>query len=265
MTVRITSLVAGTVLLGILAAPSHATPFFHFLNTEAASSSAFAGRIDGVDAAGTTRTTSLADIAPSPFRNIAAWKGFATDGKYYYLLNTDGGSAYRGHIDRVNLDGTGRTPIADIEPSPFSNVRDWKGFATDGFHFYLLNTENPGGFGGQIDRINMDGTGRVKFADVAPSPFNSIASWKGFATDGLHFYYLNTDGGSGYLGQIDRTDMDGTNRVQVADVDPSLFSNIGAWKGFAVPSVIPEPSTFLIWALGVLGLGWYGWQRRRRS
>jgi len=27
--------------------------------------------------------------------------------------------------------------------------------------------------------------------------------------------------------------------------------------------VIPEPATFLIWALGLLGLGWYAWRKRK--
>jgi len=30
-----------------------------------------------------------------------------------------------------------------------------------------------------------------------------------------------------------------------------------------VTSVIPEPSTFLIWSLGLLALGWYAWRKRK--
>ncbi len=30
-----------------------------------------------------------------------------------------------------------------------------------------------------------------------------------------------------------------------------------------LPAVIPEPSTLAIWALGLLGLGLYGWRRKR--
>ena len=31
----------------------------------------------------------------------------------------------------INLDGTGRTTLLDVESSPFSNINDWHGFAVD--------------------------------------------------------------------------------------------------------------------------------------
>jgi hypothetical protein len=60
------------------------------------------------------------------------------------------------------------------------------------------------------------------------------------------------------------------------------FDDIGIWKGealsaedidtiynlgiagFLAPEIIPEPSTFLIWTLGLLGLAWYARRRRTR-
>jgi len=36
------------------------------------------------------------------------------------------------------------------------------------------------------------------------------------------------------------------------------FRNLRIWS-----TAIPEPSTFAIWALGLMCLGWYGWRRRR--
>jgi len=45
----------------------------------------------------------------------------------------------------------------------------------------------------------------------------------------------------------------------LADVDPSLFSDIGDWQGFAAVTPVPEPATA---SLALLGLG--ALLRRRR-
>ncbi len=227
-----------------------AMPEFFVLNTEGGPS--FRGNIDRIDPTGSTRTNIL-DVEPFPFTNIGDWIGFATDGEHYYFLNTDGGGAFPGRIDRVNLDGTGRTTVADVAPSEFNSINDWRGFATDGDFFYFLNTDGGGDFLGQIDRVNFDGTGRTTVADVSPTPFSNILDWEGFATDGEFFYFLNTGGGGAFPGRIDRLAMDGTGRMETLDVAPSLFNSIGDWRGFAAASVapIPEPSGCLVFCLTV--------------
>ena len=44
----------------------------------------------------------------------------------------------------------------------------------------------------------------------------------------------------------------------------TLVLNAGAGTGVISAAVVPEPSTFLLAALGLLGLGLAGWRRRRR-
>jgi len=56
------------------------------------------------------------------------------------------------------------------------------------------------------------------------------------------------------------------NARQVIFSDDAGLAN-GTCTPLTVPEpsalVIPEPSTFTIWALGVLGLGWYAWRKRK--
>jgi MYXO-CTERM domain-containing protein len=63
---------------------------------------------------------------------------------------------------------------------------------------------------------------------------------------------------------------DGTNDVVLRFAplaNTAVHRQIWGINGFelsqAAPEIIPEPSTFLIWALGLLGLAWCG--RRRRT
>ena len=42
-------------------------------------------------------------------------------------------------------------------------------------------------------------------------------------------------------------------------------ATIGAVMFDSAENVIPEPSTFLIWTLGLLGLGWFGRRRKRTA
>lgn len=250
-----------TTLTLALAAPQAGAVTFNVLNTESAGD--FAGRIESFSDTDPTRTV-LADVEPSSFGNIGDWKGFATDGAFFYYLNTNGGNLFPGRIDRTDRDGTNRTTIADLDPSVFNDIEDWLGFATDGQYFYLLNTEGASGTNGirgRVDRVDLDGTNRVTLFDIEPDPFSNIAAWKGFATDGRYFYLLNTDGGAGFLGRIDRIDFDGTNRTTVMDIDPSPYGAIEQWKGFAAELAIPEPITAGLLSLAAAPL----MLRRRRA
>ena len=242
-----------------MAASSHAVPTFYLLNTEA-TNDAFRGRIDVIDLGADTRDF-VTDVDPSPFGVIEDWRGFATDGSFFYYLNTDGGGAWPGRIDRTAMDGSGRTPVADIDPSEFDDIEDWNGFATDGNFFYLLNTGGTGAVHGQIDRVNLDGSGRTKIADLDPTYYGAIEQWLGFATDGQFFYLLNTEAGNDdFRGRIDRINMDGTGRTKIGDIDPDPFGVVEQWLGFAAPTV-PEPATALLGMGGLMALG----MRRRRS
>jgi len=256
---QITHVAAGIVLLGVLASQANAVPYYYFLNTEG--SNPGLGRIDSVKSDGTGRTT-LLDVDPTPFGSIENWRGFATDGQYYYFLNTNGGTPNRGRIDRLNLDGTGRTTLLDLDPSVFGAIEAFRGFATDGRYYYLLQTGQGNPNLGRVERINLDGTGRTTLVDIDPSPFGAIEAWHGFATDGYYFYLLQTGQSNPNLGRIDRINMDGTGRTTLLDVDPTPFGAIENWRGFAVDP-IPEPATMVALFAAVTGLG--GYVRKRHG
>jgi hypothetical protein len=62
----------------------------------------------------------------------------------------------------------------------------------------------------------------------------------------------------------------GADGTVTIDIDPEVTSpsNLAYLSGIRLEgtasAVIPEPSTFALAALGLLGLGWYGWRRRGR-
>ena len=68
--------------------------------------------------------------------------------------------------------------LFDVDPSLLNDIENWKGFATDGNYFFVLNTIESGG---EIDRISFDGTTHETIVDLDPSLFGSIQHWQGFA------------------------------------------------------------------------------------
>lgn len=246
------------VVLALAAGQGWATPYFYFLNTNGGAT--FKGDIDVIDRADGTRSKAL-EGDDNPFGSIQSWRAFATDGVYYYVLNTNGSGDWLGKVERFNRDGTGRTEICDLSPGAYNNIGVWRGFATDGDYFYLLNTNGGEPWKGRIDRVNLDGTGRTEILDFSPGPLDEAQDWHGFATDGEYFYFLNTDGPGDERGQIDRVAMDGTGWTKLDDIEPSPFNNIQDWQGFAVDPV-PEPGTLSLFALGVVAA--LGRLRRRR-
>ena len=98
----------------------------------------------------------------------------------FYFLDTST-TAGRGEIYQTQEDGSGKTLVGDLDPSPFGAIEAWHGFATDGDFFYLLQTGHGNPNLGRVDRINMDGTGRTTIVDVDPSPFGAIENYHGFA------------------------------------------------------------------------------------
>ncbi|MBC8868327.1 MAG: hypothetical protein H8E44_02865 [Planctomycetes bacterium] len=57
----------------------------------------------------------------------------------------------------------------------------------------------------------------------------------------------------------------------VSSTEPALaVPNRLVYQGNAAEATFPYglglmPATFLIWTLGLLGLGWYGWRKRRAA
>jgi len=73
-------------------------------------------------------------------------------------------------------------------------------------------------------------------------------------------------GGNFQRGRNDQTD----SHWMVWDTNPDRNSKVYAMSESLTitgqpADVIPEPSTLVIWALGLLGLGWYGWRKKRAA
>jgi len=128
------------------------------------------------------------------------------------------------------------------------------------------NAVGSGGLGG--------GGGGSLFGDGVPGVANTGGGGGGGSADFSTIFGDGGDGGGGvvilrYLldesfdqavGGSEFTFNDGLNDYRV-----HVFNAGGDFVVNAAPStVIPEPSTLAIWALGLLGLGWYGHRRRKR-
>ena len=71
---------------------------------------------------------------------------------------------------------------------------------------------------------------------------------------------ISTTGGFGITDKVINGDQSWNHFI---DLDGGTIESASLTIGYAAAEVIPEPSTFLIWSLGLLGLAWYG--RRRRT
>ncbi len=138
-----------------------------------------------------------------------------------------------GRIKRANLDGTNAVTLLSGSQSYDFEVTDQ--------YIYLSTTF------GEVKRSNLDGTGLV-----------TLATGLGLA-NGLdvtdEFIYVSQ---YQFPSQIVRMDLDGGNLLQMyeAPADGSVL------RGVAVLVAVPEPSTMILSALGLLGIA--AATRRRR-
>ena len=138
-----------------------------------------------------------------------------------------------GNIRRSNLDGTDAVTL-------ISGLGSYDFEVTDQY-LYLSTTF------GEVKRANLDGTGLVTLASGL-----GLANGIDVTDDAIYVSQFQ------FPSQIVRMDLDGGNLTQVyaAPTDGSVV------RGVAVLVAVPEPSTMVLSALGVLGVAAVA--RRRR-
>jgi len=120
---------------------------------------------------------------------------------------------------------------------------------------FVMNDTGAGGYfrdmeflrpGGSWTDLDPSATGNLFTVEYAP--WNLVATGTSTVGDPLSdgLFGVTMTPGDHYLRLTTQT-------YATTDVAEGLFTFV----------YIPEPSTFLIWALGLLGLAWYGWRRKR--
>lgn len=162
---------------------------FYVLNTQNLS---WNGRIEKFTLPDMTRSTvfTLADALGDDFGDANDWQGLATDGKYFYLLNTNGSQPNLAKVFKVAMDGSSYEELFDLSPGIYNSIGDWHGFATDSQWFYVLNTNGGSHWTGRVERISMDGSTREALFDLSGSSnipggamdlYGNMGVWQGFA------------------------------------------------------------------------------------
>jgi hypothetical protein len=141
-------------------------------------------------------------------------------------------------VRRANLDGTGAVTL-------LSGVDAYDLEVTDQYIYYANN--NPSTFAGQVLRTNLDGSGLAVLA-TGYGLVNGID----VTDDAIFLSQFQFDP------QIVRMALDGSGAtvIHTAPADGSVL------RGVAVLVAVPEPSTLLLSALGLVGLAAVA--RRRR-
>jgi len=190
----------------------------------------------------------------------------------------NGQSGFWNSINFADASGFGQGP-----PIPLRNINDEPTSVTlhlfQQASFSLVN--NSPGFGGDDAALLADGWGTT---DI---PMNITLDGLSPGQYQVTLYGLVGDGTGGYLtglggdlsGTMGGTAWSGafvegqTHRSQVVNAaDGSIefywaaaqFGYSSAVTGLQVQH-IPEPSSIVLLALGLLGMGWQGWRRRKRA
>ena len=143
---------------------------------------------------------------------------FTLINEHLFFIANDGTSG--GELWTVNVDGTGLTQVADINPGSGGSYSQTKPVSVDGRLFFVAN---DGTSGWELWSVNDDGTGVPQLNDIFPGSDSSVPI-ELTPFDGRLFFAAN-DGINGHA--LWAIDGDGTGLTQVEDVNPGIgFSNV---------------------------------------
>jgi hypothetical protein len=148
-------------------------------------------------------------------------------GKLYWVETS-------GYVNRVNLDGTG------LETLPLTGLLgNYAGLYLDTMQGKLYWADPAG----TIFRANLDGSNQEPLFQIDGGIISDVA------VDSAH-------------GKIYWTDAH-TSRVMRANLDGSDREDLFASYATRLAILVPEPSSFVLAALGLIGLAASGWRKRR--
>ena len=102
----------------------------------------------------------------------------------------------------------------------------------------------------EILRANLDGSGVTLVTDSANHKVRDVA----LDLVNGHIYYTNEDVVPAFGHDIIRRDLDGSNPVLLLTGMPDIPEGI---------AIVPEPSSIILAAFGVVALGTWRWRRKR--
>lgn len=166
----------------------------------------------------------------------------AANNKMYW---TEGTTSSTGNdkVQRSNLDGS------DVETLLFSGGTGLHGIALDLQNDQFYFPTNLPSSNTIIRRADFDGTNlQLLLTGGVPTDYRSIDL--DVAGGKMYFNDLTTD-------TIFRANLDGTSMEAIV--------SSGLPSGIALDLAVPEPSTYAMAVLGLLGLALFGWRRKRNT
>lgn len=181
--------------------------------------------------------------------STALWEGIAldpTNGKLY-IANAENAGIGSSTIEVANLDGSGRSTLFTLGVAhyPFETETD---LATGAIYW------NEGASFQRVQKGNLDGSGGIQLV-VAPA--SGLTNGIHFDADNRQVYFTSFS-----ALDLGRVNPDGTG-VQTVLTDPGRINYIEVLPTQA--ATVPEPSTIMVFGIGIAALLTYCCHRRRRA